>query len=156
MGAIAQKHSNHNNREEVDNMQQSSKIVGRGSKRGHKSKERGVRKVYTYTKTTVGWEEYATARKKVTEMADNNKKGLWKDVIHKTNEDFDGGMTQMWAGIKAVLGQQAGEADAGIATLRAHSGKMVCSSKGKREVHVEHYRKLATPTANETFDAEFE
>ena len=32
---------------------------------------------------------------------------------------------------------------------------MVSSSKGKREVLVEHYRKLGTPTANETFDAEF-
>ena len=27
---------------------------------------------------------------------------------------------------------------------------------GKREVLVEHYRKLGTPTANETFAAEFE
>ena len=33
---------------------------------------------------------------------------------------------------------------------------MVGSSKGKREVLVEHYRKLGTPAANETFDAEFE
>ena len=33
---------------------------------------------------------------------------------------------------------------------------MVGSSKGKREVLVEHYRKLGTPTANETFDTEFE
>ena len=43
-------------------------------------------------------------------------------------------------------------------TLRAQNGKMVTtsSSKGKREVLVEHYRKLGTPTANETFDAEFE
>ena len=31
---------------------------------------------------------------------------------------------------------------------------MASSSDGKREVLVEHYRKLATPTANETFDAE--
>ena len=33
---------------------------------------------------------------------------------------------------------------------------MVSSSKGKREVLVEHHRKLGTPTTNETFDAEFE
>ena len=33
---------------------------------------------------------------------------------------------------------------------------MDSSSKGKREVLVEHYRKLGTSTANETFDAEFE
>ena len=31
---------------------------------------------------------------------------------------------------------------------------MVCS--GKREVLVKHYRKLGTPTAIDTFDAEFE
>ena len=34
-----------NNREKVDNMQQRNKMVGRGFKRGHKSKERGVRKI---------------------------------------------------------------------------------------------------------------
>ena len=33
---------------------------------------------------------------------------------------------------------------------------MDSSSKGKREVLVEQYRKLGTSTANETFDAEFE
>ena len=33
---------------------------------------------------------------------------------------------------------------------------MVSSSKGKREILVEHYRKLGTPTANEKFDADFE
>ena len=78
------------------------------------------------------------------------KKGLWKDVVHKTNEDFDGVMKQMWVGIKGILGQQAGEADTGIATLRAQNGKMIGCSKGRREVLVEHYRKLGTPTANKT------
>ena len=62
----------------------------------------------------------------------------------------------MWVGIQGILGQQAGEADTGIATLRAQNGKMVSSSKGKREVLVKHHRKLGTPTVNETFDAEFE
>ena len=62
----------------------------------------------------------------------------------------------MWVGIKGILGQQAGEADAGTATLRAQNDKMVSGSKGKREVLAEHYRKLGTPTANETFDAEFD
>ena len=33
---------------------------------------------------------------------------------------------------------------------------MVSKSKREREVLVEHCRKLGTPTANETFDAEFE
>ena len=49
-----------------------------------------------------------------------------------------------------------GAADTGIATSRVQDGKMVSSSKGKREVLVEHYRKLGTPTSNKTFDAEFE
>ena len=35
-------------------------------------------------------------------------------------------------------------------------GRMVSSSKGKREVLVKHCRKLGTPTANETFDEEFD
>ena len=54
----------------------------------------------------------------------------------------------MWAGMKGITGQQAGEADTGIiATLRAQNGKMVSSSKGKREeALVEHYRNLGTPT----------
>ena len=111
---------------------------------------------YSSSKTTAGWEEYAIARKKVREMVEKKKKGIWKDVVNKTNEDFDGGMKQMWVGIKGILGKQAGEADTGIATLRAQNGKMVSSSKGKREVLVEHYRKLGTPTTNENFDAEFE
>ena len=84
------------------------------------------------------------------------EEGLWKDVMYKTNEDFDGGMKQLWVGTKGILRKQAGEADTGIATLRARNGKMVCSSKGKREVLAEHYRKLGTPTANETFDAKLE
>ena len=62
----------------------------------------------------------------------------------------------MWVGINGILGQQAGEAHTGIATLRTQNGKMFSSSKGKREVLVEHYRNLGTPAANETFDAEFE
>ena len=57
---------------------------------------------------------------------------------------------------KRDTGPKAGEADTGIATLRAQNGKMVSSSKGKREVRVEHDRKLGAPAANETFDAEFE
>ena len=59
----------------------------------------------------------------------------------------------MWVGTKGILGQQAGEADTGIALLRT---RMVSGSKEKREVLIEHYRKLGTPTASETFDAELE
>ena len=37
---------------------------------------------YTASKTTAGWEEYATARKKVKEMVE--KKGIRKDVVNET------------------------------------------------------------------------
>ena len=84
------------------------------------------------------------------------KKGIWKDVVIKTHKDFDGGTKQMWVGIQGIPGKQAGEADTGIATLRAQNGKMVTSSKGKRRVLAAHYRKLGTPTTNKTFVAEFE
>ena len=59
---------------------------------------------HTSTKTTAGWEEYATARNKVKWMIKKKKKGRWKDVIYKINEDFDGGMKQMWVGIKRDTG----------------------------------------------------
>ena len=36
---------------------------------------------------------------------------------YKTNEDFRGGMKQMWVGVKGILGQQAGKADTGISTF---------------------------------------
>ena len=54
-----------------------------------------------------------------------------------------------------IAGKQARETGTGIVTLRAQNGKMASSSKGKREVLVEHYRKLRTPTTSTTFDAEF-
>ena len=63
----------------------------------------------------------------------------------------------MWLGIKGIIGNRAGKIDNGIATLRAQNGKMVSSSKGKREeVLAEHYRKLGTPKPNAKFDADFE
>ena len=57
---------------------------------------------------------------------------------------------------KRILGKQGGEAASGIATLRAQNGNVVMSSKGKRELPVEHSGKLGTPTINKTVDAEFE
>ena len=89
-------------------------------------------------------------------MVEKKKMGSWKHVIYKTNEDLDGGMKHMWVGIKWILGRQAGEADTGIATSRAPNGKLVSGSTGKKEALAERYRKLGTPTANETFDVEFE
>ena len=47
---------------------------------------------YTSNKSTAGWEEYAMARKKLKEMVEKQKKGLWNDVIYKKKQDFDGGM----------------------------------------------------------------
>ena len=61
----------------------------------------------------------------------------------------------MWVGVKGTMGNQAGKMDKGIATLRAQNGKMV-SSKGKRDLQVEHYRKLGTPKPNTKYDTEFE
>ena len=52
---------------------------------------------YTPNKTTAGWEEYAIDRNKVKEVVE--KKGIWKDVVNKTKENFDGGMKRMWVGI---------------------------------------------------------
>ena len=42
--------------------------------------------------------------------------------------------------------------------IKSTNGKMASSSKGKREVLVEHYRKLllGTPTTNKTLSAELE
>ena len=42
-------------------------------------------------------------------MVEKRKKGLWEDVGRKTNEDFDGGMKQMWLGIKGIIGNRAGK-----------------------------------------------
>ena len=51
-------------------------------------------------------------------MVEKKRKGLWKDVISKTNEDLDGGMKRMWVEIKGILGQRAAEADMGRRVLR--------------------------------------
>ena len=73
-------------------------------------------------------------------MVEKKKRGIWEGVVKKTNEDFDGGMKQMWVAIKGIISKWAGKTDKGIATLRAKNDKkMVSSSRGKREVLVEHY-----------------
>ena len=59
---------------------------------------------YASSKTTTGWEEYDIARKKVKQMAEK-KEGIWKDAVNKTNTDFEGGMKQVWVGIKGILGK---------------------------------------------------
>ena len=35
-------------------------------------------------------------------MVEKKKKGIWKHVVNITNEDFEGGMKQMWVGIKGI------------------------------------------------------
>ena len=62
----------------------------------------------------------------------------------------------MWVGIRGIISKRAGKTDKGIATLRANNGKIVSSSRGKREVLEEHHRKLGTPKTNNRFDTEFE
>lgn len=99
--------------------------------------------------------EYAKARKEVNHLVEKEKEGRWKYMVYKTNEDFEDGMKKLWVGIKGILGKQAGEADKGIATLRAQKCKMIRRLNGRREVPVENYRKLGTPTTNKVFEAEF-
>lgn len=60
------------------------------------------------------------------------KRELWGDVANKINGDFDGGMEQMWVGIERILRKQAGETNKEMTTLRAQTGRMVGSSRGKR------------------------
>ena len=62
----------------------------------------------------------------------------------------------MWVGIKGIISKREGKTDKSIATLGAKNGKMVSSSRGEREVLLEHYRKLGTPQTNNRFDMEFE
>ena len=81
-------------------------------------------------------------------MVEKKKRGIWEEVVKRTNGYFDGGMKQIWVGIKGIMSKRAGKTDKGIATLRAKNGKIVSSSRGKREVLVEHYRKLRTPKSN--------
>ncbi|CAN0044737.1 unnamed protein product [Sphacelaria rigidula] len=64
-------------------------------------------------------------------------------------------MKQMWVGTEGIMGNQAGKMDNGMATLRAQNGKMV-SSMGKREVLVDHYRKLGTPKLDTKFGTKFD
>ena len=85
---------------------------------------------YIGNKNAAGWEEYAKARKEVKKMVEKKKRGIWEEVVKKTNEDFDGGMKQMWVGIKGIISKRAGKTDKGIATLRAKNGKMVSGSRG--------------------------
>ena len=88
---------------------------------------------------------YIIAGKKVKRdgREEEEYRDIWKDVVDKTGADSEGEMPQMRVGIKGVLGEKEGEADTGIATLRAQNGKMVGRLKGKR-VLIEHYRKLGT------------
>ena len=51
------------------------------------------------------------------EKKKKKKKGIWKDVVNQTNEDFEGRLKQVSVGIKGILGKQAGEADTRTATL---------------------------------------
>lgn len=63
----------------------------------------------------------------------------------QTDEDFGGGMKQTWAlGMKGIVSNQAEKIDKRTVTLRAQNGRMFSTSKGKREVLVEHYSEVRT------------
>ena len=68
-------------------------------------------------------------------MIEKKNKRIWVDLGSQTNEGFAGGLQQMWVGAKGMVGKQAGEADTGMGTLRAKSGKMVSRSKRRRGKH---------------------
>ena len=85
---------------------------------------------------------YQVDSNKAKEMV-KKKKRIWKDGGNETNEDFEGGLKQMWVGMKEILGEQAGEADTGITSSSVHSAKWLVVRRGKGK-----YRKLGTPTAN--------
>ena len=108
---------------------------------------------YIASKNAAGWKEYAKARKDVKKMVEKKRGDMGRG---KTNEDFGGGMKQMWVGIKGIMSKRAGKIDKGIATLKAKNGKMVSSSRWKKEVLVEQNRKLGTPKTKKRFDTKFE
>ena len=123
------------------------------------------------SRTTTGWEEYTIAREKAKEKAEK-KKGIGKDVVNRTNEDFKGGRLRGRdeAGVgtsrdRRDTGANKQERQTGMATLtllglqsrfgdkllrirlvcpqngtavlkasRTQNGKIVSSSKGRREV----------------------
>ena len=59
---------------------------------------RKARGRFASSKATTGWEKYAMTRKKVNQMVETKKKGIWKCVVNKTNEAFEGGMKQIDVG----------------------------------------------------------
>ena len=66
---------------------------------------RKVHTRYTSSNSTTRGEEYDIDRKKVKELAEEKKGILWKDEVNETNEDFDGGMKNIWGGMKRDTGQ---------------------------------------------------
>lgn len=48
---------------------------------------------------------------------------------------FDGGMKQIWKGMKVMMRKQVGKMDNRIATFKAQNGKMVSSSNEKLAEH---------------------
>lgn len=55
-----------------------------------------------------------------------------KRCTEKTYENFDGGINEMWLGMRGILCKQAGETDEGIATLRHKTMKWLAVRGGKR------------------------
>ena len=95
MGATSQHHSKYINREEVESMQQSSKMVLGGGKRGFQSKERGTRKTDIEKNCGRIGKNGSKESKR-----DGREEGKWKDAVNEANEDFDGGVKHMWVGTK--------------------------------------------------------
>lgn len=132
-----------------------------GDVKGSTQVRKGVHARYISSKTAVEWGEHTKVRKESKKMAKNMvkkrkneyaKMHYCKDAVMEQMTIFGGGMKQMWERIKGMTGNKVGNIDQEIAKLRAQNGKMVSSSKGKRETLVEHYRELGAPKTNENFD----
>ena len=67
------------------------------------------------------------------------------DIRSVDNEDFDGGVKRVWAGIE-LLDKQGRGGKHGTSYTKSTKRKVISSSKGETEVLVEHQRTLGTPT----------
>ena len=55
--------------------------------------------------------EYAKARGENKKIVEKENRGIWEEVVQKTNGDFDGGMKQMWIGIEGIISKRVGKTD---------------------------------------------
>ena len=67
--------------------------------------------------TTAGWEEYTIARNNAKEIGQKKKGNMGR--LSETSQGFDGGMKQVWVGMRGKLGKRAGEGRRGNSYLES-------------------------------------